>query len=343
MPPGFAAVVTVRDVWREGLLAANLSVARALGWRGASPGAPLRRDDDEPVPRDAVVLHAGSDPRATYKRWPHWEAICERLRAQRVHVVVVGTPGDRSAEDWERRFDARFGLPLPRLAALLRGARAYLGTDSGVTHFAGALGTPGLVLFGPTDPARYAPDSPALRVLDSPPREGEGRAPVDVPFPPIGRHDVETVWREVSRLLDDPPPRSPAPTLPPRPDAPATPPEIALPTGEDVRATPPTLDAVDAILRRIALAAIAGAIVRRDDPAASRAWRREVARVAGLAHLHAAAVRATARTFSGHRRARGHLRLAAQAGYPVRAGVRRLLHGLVPKSRLLNERDPLRH
>jgi hypothetical protein len=344
MAPGFAAVVTIRDVWREGLLPGNLSVARALGWEGDSPGAPLRCDDaGEPPSRDAVVVHAGSDARATYKRWPHWETVCDRLRAAGARVVVVGTPGDRSTTGWEGRFDARFGLPLPRLAALLRDARAYLGTDSGVTHLAGAVGVPGLVLFGPTDPVRYAPDSTALRVLDAAPRAGEGRAPVDSSFPSIERHDVEGVWREVRRLLDDPPARPAPPSLPPRAGVPSGDAAATLPAAEDVRAAPATLDGMDAVLRRIAVAAIRGALARRGDPREARAWRREVARVAGLAHLRAAAVRRAARTHVSHRRERGHLRLAARAGYRVRAGIARLRHGLTPESRLRDEPDPLRY
>ena len=42
-------------------------------------------------------------------------------------------------------------------AALLRGARLYVGPDTSVTHLAAASGCPTLALFGPTDPALSAP------------------------------------------------------------------------------------------------------------------------------------------------------------------------------------------
>ncbi len=46
---------------------------------------------------------------------------------------------------------------LDDLADWLAGARLFVGNDSGITHLAAAVGTPTLVLFGPTDPAVWAP------------------------------------------------------------------------------------------------------------------------------------------------------------------------------------------
>jgi heptosyltransferase-1 len=46
---------------------------------------------------------------------------------------------------------------LPSLAALIRRARLFLGGDTGPTHLAHALGTPVLMVMGPTDPERNGP------------------------------------------------------------------------------------------------------------------------------------------------------------------------------------------
>jgi heptosyltransferase-1 len=54
---------------------------------------------------------------------------------------------------------------LPTLAALLRRARLVMGGDSGPTHLAHALGTPVLMLMGPTDPARHGPYGAPERAL----------------------------------------------------------------------------------------------------------------------------------------------------------------------------------
>src|SRR5207302_7263558 len=43
------------------------------------------------------------------------------------------------------------------LACWLARARVYIGNDSGISHLAAAVGTPTIVLFGPTDPAVWAP------------------------------------------------------------------------------------------------------------------------------------------------------------------------------------------
>lgn len=54
---------------------------------------------------------------------------------------------------------------LPALAALIRRARLMLGGDSGPTHLAHALGTPVLMVMGPTDPERSGPYGAPERAL----------------------------------------------------------------------------------------------------------------------------------------------------------------------------------
>jgi heptosyltransferase-3 len=46
---------------------------------------------------------------------------------------------------------------LYELACWLSRARLYIGNDSGISHLAAAVGTPAIVLFGPTDPTVWAP------------------------------------------------------------------------------------------------------------------------------------------------------------------------------------------
>jgi hypothetical protein len=51
------------------------------------------------------------------------------------------------------------------LAAWLAKARLYVGNDSGITHLAAAAGTPVVAIFGPTDPAVWAPRGNHVRVV----------------------------------------------------------------------------------------------------------------------------------------------------------------------------------
>jgi len=59
--------------------------------------------------------------------------------------------------------------PLAQVAAALSRCRLFLGNDSGLSHLAAALGAPRvLALFGPTDPAVWAPAGAGVRVLSGP-------------------------------------------------------------------------------------------------------------------------------------------------------------------------------
>jgi ADP-heptose:LPS heptosyltransferase len=48
-------------------------------------------------------------------------------------------------------------LDLPQLMAALRGARFFVGADTGPLHLSVALGTPVVGLYGPTDPVQTGP------------------------------------------------------------------------------------------------------------------------------------------------------------------------------------------
>jgi hypothetical protein len=117
-----------------------------------------------------LALHAGSGSRA--KNWPaeRYAALVRSFSQGKPWLLVegpadaepsaalAGLPGALRARE----------LPVRALGALLAQAGAYIGNDSGISHLAGAWGTPTLALFGPTDPAIWAPLGPRVRVLRSP-------------------------------------------------------------------------------------------------------------------------------------------------------------------------------
>ncbi len=59
-------------------------------------------------------------------------------------------------------------LSVAGLAAFLSRCALFVGNDSGVTHLAGLLGVPTVALFGPTDPAIWAPLGLRVVALQSP-------------------------------------------------------------------------------------------------------------------------------------------------------------------------------
>ena len=214
--PGQCLKVEKRHAQRQSETEANVELARWLGYSGPPPPSFARAADTATrLPAGAVVLHAGCDPVNRAKRWPHWPELAARLNAAGRHVVVVGTEADRSGSGWEQKHDARFNLPLPALVALLQQAALYLGNDSGVGHLAAAAGVPGVLLFGPSNPVKNAPNSGVLRVLAAPAEIGEERDAQAAKPVPIERLTVEQVWAAVQEVLANPA-RDAARDLPPR-------------------------------------------------------------------------------------------------------------------------------
>ena len=109
-------------------------------------------------PGKFIALFPGSGSAA--KNWPveKFIALADRLREEAGAVFILG-PAESPIVPIlrERRYSMLEDLPLGTVAAVARMAAAFIGVDSGVSHLASAAGTPGVVLFGPTDPDRWRP------------------------------------------------------------------------------------------------------------------------------------------------------------------------------------------
>jgi ADP-heptose:LPS heptosyltransferase len=79
--------------------------------------------------------------------------------------VVLGPAEEAEYPFWTQHAAVARGLSLGQLAALLSLADVYLGNDSGVTHLAAAVGAKTIALFGPTDPAEWAPRGRDIEVI----------------------------------------------------------------------------------------------------------------------------------------------------------------------------------
>jgi len=127
---------------------------------------------DAPV----IAIHPGSgSPR---KNWPaeNWAALGRWLHRHtpQARLLLIGGEADAvpistvRAALREARVLVAQNLPLPHLGAVLQRCRLFLGHDSGMSHLAAAVGTPCVLLFGPTDPAVWAPANPGVRVVAAP-------------------------------------------------------------------------------------------------------------------------------------------------------------------------------
>lgn len=123
-----------------------------------------------------LAIHPGSGSLA--KNWPppQWKYLAESLLEAHpdLHLAILGGEADGAAlealGDLRKNPRVEFleNLPLTTLAQRLAGASAFLGHDTGVSHLAAALGLPSLLLFGPTNPAIWAPPYPQTTVLRAP-------------------------------------------------------------------------------------------------------------------------------------------------------------------------------
>ncbi len=99
------------------------------------------------------------------KAWPvgHYRALLLKARTEGFQVAVLGSQSEASVCDEVAGVE---GLnlcgttSLPEAAAWLRGAKAAIGNDSGLSHLAAACSTPVLALYGATDPGGSAPWGP---------------------------------------------------------------------------------------------------------------------------------------------------------------------------------------
>jgi ADP-heptose:LPS heptosyltransferase len=122
-----------------------------------------------------IAIHLGSGSES--KNWPmaHWSQLIRDLKNKRPDTQLVCITGEaeeaRGTVDWAKMpptIERWHSLPLVELASRLGSCDLFLGHDSGISHLASACGVRCLLLFGPTDPATWAPPQPTVQILQAP-------------------------------------------------------------------------------------------------------------------------------------------------------------------------------
>ena len=165
-----------------------------------------------------VLVHPGAAHRS--RRWPaeRFAEVAAGLASAGHDVRLTGSRDEVPLAEEVRR---RAGLPhaavaagrtdLGQLAELVAGARLVVSGDTGTAHLATAFGTPSVLLFGPTPPARWGPpELPRHVVLWKGQRVGDPWA--DEVDPALLDIAVEEVLDSALGLLSAPagPPAAPA-------------------------------------------------------------------------------------------------------------------------------------
>ena len=131
-------------------------------------------------PGPLIGVHPGSG--SPYKNWAlnRWRDVLLRLHEanpRRRFLVSTGEAEEEAVSEFLKSLTElqlpvipANRLPLPVLGAALSQCQLYLGHDSGISHLAGAVGTPSIVLFGPTEEAVWAPPHRHVNVLKHPSR-----------------------------------------------------------------------------------------------------------------------------------------------------------------------------
>lgn len=152
---GLHVVDQARELF-AGALRYPVPDAMAYGLRLPPPAGGEERADN-PAPYLVFI------PGTTWpsKQWPlpYWRALTELAADAGWRVAVLS--GSAVEEQAAQRIasgidgvDVQSALSLDGLARFLAGARAVVSVDSGPGHLAAAVGTPGVSVYGATDPAR---------------------------------------------------------------------------------------------------------------------------------------------------------------------------------------------
>ena len=126
-----------------------------------------------PIKEPLIVLHPGSGSLYKCASPGLWACIVKDLmRGQpKVKMCLVGGPADNDSLRNVQRLLTHLEYAiltetvLLQAAQYLQHAQIFIGHDSGLSHLAANLGIPSVLLFGPTDPAKWAPRGTHVNVL----------------------------------------------------------------------------------------------------------------------------------------------------------------------------------
>lgn len=147
-----------------------LGFARQIGFPGVLKPfycLPISSSTSFGITHKTLVLAPGSKTgEMATKRWPYFSQIAEAFP----EVAIVGTGDDLHGPDGRSlSFPAHARLFVDQLslretAELMATAGAVVGNDSGLSHVSAAVGTPTLMLFGPTPHISLGQLAPNVKV-----------------------------------------------------------------------------------------------------------------------------------------------------------------------------------
>jgi heptosyltransferase-3 len=127
---------------------------------GAMRPSRFPRIECPPVERTFAVIHPFASGMAKRAPMSEFERIAEKLSADMPVHWLCGP---------EEKLDGAVCIDdLYQLARWMRGARIYVGNDSGISHLAAAVETPVVAFFRTTDPRVWSPRGVSVHVVRQP-------------------------------------------------------------------------------------------------------------------------------------------------------------------------------
>ncbi|MEM7011804.1 MAG: glycosyltransferase family 9 protein [Verrucomicrobiota bacterium] len=126
-------------------------------------------------PTRRIAIHPGSG--SPLKNWgfENWAETTKRIHEQLPDyefLVVSGEAESETIDEFLQLLEvpqqSLASAPLADVARELSDCALFLGHDSGVSHLAGAADVPSILVFGPTDPAIWAPRNPEVKTMRAP-------------------------------------------------------------------------------------------------------------------------------------------------------------------------------
>jgi heptosyltransferase-1 len=155
-----------------------------------------------------VILNPGAGWGA--KQWPakRYGVVARSLAKDGLTPLINSGPGEEelalAAEKASDGTARRISCSIGELIVLIRGARLFIGGDTGPLHLAAALEVPVVAIFGPTDPARNGPYGTRNIVLRAP-ASRTSLSHTSEPDPGLLNVTTDQVFAAALRLLEAPP------------------------------------------------------------------------------------------------------------------------------------------
>jgi len=130
----------------------------------------IQYSEEIPLPKnnlwqERIIIHPGSGSPKKNASLDLYKSLYSLLKEKHFHpLFVLGIAEYPLIKDL-KDFEVYFVDNLVKFAKLLKGAKGFIGNDSGFSHLAGYLGIPTVVLFGPSDPYIWRPIGKKVEIL----------------------------------------------------------------------------------------------------------------------------------------------------------------------------------